>query len=94
MPLPKEDIFTEAEWTQLFDGMRLSPRQREVVCRIFHGMADQQIAHQLGIALSTVRMHISRLFSKLDVSSRHELTLLVFHRFRRDCRSAGCPRQR
>ncbi|OHB65581.1 MAG: hypothetical protein A2Y76_12285 [Planctomycetes bacterium RBG_13_60_9] len=42
------------------------------------GMSDKQIARAMGISITTVRTHMSRLFRKFDLSDRTELVLHVF----------------
>ncbi len=83
------EIFSESEWAILFDELSLSPRQREVIQCLFFGLSDKQIAMKLKIAITTVRIHLTRLFSRFDVHDRNELILYVVHHFRKECRSNG-----
>ena len=55
---------------------QLSDREREVIQLIGRGLKNQQIAIQLCISESTVRHHLTSIYSKLEVSDR--LELLVF----------------
>lgn len=50
----------------------LTPREREVLDLIAQGMSNTQIAERLCISPKTVRNHITRIFSKLQVSRRAE----------------------
>ncbi|OAI38555.1 hypothetical protein AYO38_09515 [bacterium SCGC AG-212-C10] len=50
----------------------LTPRQREILERIARGRSNPEIAAELGIGFETVKMHVSRILSELDVSSREE----------------------
>jgi FixJ family two-component response regulator/AraC-like DNA-binding protein len=54
----------------------LSPRQREVCERVARGMLNKLIAAELGIALSTVRLHRADGMKKLGVASAAELASL------------------
>jgi DNA-binding NarL/FixJ family response regulator len=45
----------------------LSPRQREVLVQMAHGLLNKQIAHELGLSEKTVKMHRSLLIEKLNV---------------------------
>ncbi len=54
-----------------FDG--LTGRQREIVSRVIRGMTNRQIAEELFVSEKTVEAHLSRLFAKLNVSSRAAL---------------------
>lgn len=51
---------------------RLTPREREVVELLAAGHANPAIAEALGIRTKTVKNHVTRVFSKLDVSTRAE----------------------
>jgi len=48
----------------------LTPREREVLHLISHGLSNKDIAEKLVIALNTVKRHTSSIYSKLDVKSR------------------------
>ena len=55
------------------DGFcELTPREREVLDLMAQGISNGQIAEELFISPKTVRNHVSRIFSKLDVSRRAE----------------------
>jgi FixJ family two-component response regulator len=47
----------------------LTPREREVMALVVSGMLNKQIAAELGIAESTVKVHRSRMMEKLGVDS-------------------------
>ena len=55
---------------------RLSRRERQVIQLIGKGFKNQQIGSQLCISETTVRRHLTSIYSKLGVSDR--LELLVF----------------
>jgi two-component system nitrate/nitrite response regulator NarL len=55
---------------------RLSHREKQVIQLIGKGLKNQQIATQLCISESTVRRHLTSIYSKLGVSDR--LELLIF----------------
>lgn len=48
----------------------LSPREREIVRLIARGASNKEIARDLGIAETTVKIHVQHLLRKLDLSSR------------------------
>jgi PAS domain S-box-containing protein len=50
---------------QLVKG--LSPRQRDVLVQMAHGLLNKQIAHELGLSEKTVKMHRALLIQKLGV---------------------------
>ena len=45
-------------------------RQREILQLLTRGLSNKQIAAELGIALPTVKNHLSVLFRKYGVSNR------------------------
>jgi DNA-binding NarL/FixJ family response regulator len=71
-------LLSEQEWRQLKEYLRLPPRQAEIARHIMCGESDKQIARAMGISITTVRTHVSRLFRKLDLNDRTELVLHVF----------------
>lgn len=56
----------------------LSPREREVAARTARGASVKEIAYELGITIHTVRRHTERIFAKLGVQSRSQLSALWF----------------
>ena len=55
------------------DGFcELTPRERDVLDLMAQGISNGQIAERLFISPKTVRNHVTRIFSKLDVSRRAE----------------------
>jgi PAS domain S-box-containing protein len=50
----------------------LSPRQRQILSVMSHGLLNKQIAHQLGIAEKTVKMHRALLLDRLGIATSAE----------------------
>lgn len=48
----------------------LSPREREILAQITKGHSNKQIARNLGVAESTVKIHVQHVLRKLNLSSR------------------------
>ncbi len=57
---------------------RLTPREREVVNLIARGYSYRETAGRLDMSIKTLETHMSRIFGKLSVASRHELTVLAY----------------
>lgn len=55
----------------------LSDRERDVATLVVAGLSYAQIARDLFITRATVGFHLTRIYAKTGVSSRHELTDLV-----------------
>lgn len=54
----------------------LTPRERDVLAALAQGLSDREIADQLHVGHETVRTHMAKILSKLEVESR--LQALVF----------------
>jgi DNA-binding NarL/FixJ family response regulator len=61
-------------------GVRLSPREQEVMERLSEGFLYKEIAANLGISLETVRTHVRNTYDKLHVRTRTEALLKVYGR--------------
>lgn len=55
---------------------RLTPRQREVLELIAKGLTNEDIAGVLGLAVQTVKAHVTSLLAALDVTNRTEAASL------------------
>jgi FixJ family two-component response regulator len=51
----------------------LSPREREIVIQVARGRLSKQIAHDIGIAEATVKVHRARAMQKMQAGSLPEL---------------------
>jgi NarL family two-component system response regulator LiaR len=58
-------------------GHDLTEREREVLKLLAKGLSNAQIADYLQVSPHTIRNHVSRIFSKLNVSSRTEAATLA-----------------
>jgi DNA-binding CsgD family transcriptional regulator len=56
---------------------RLSPRELEIVERLLAGDRVPRIAESLYLARSTVRNHLSSVFSKFGINSQQQLIVLL-----------------
>lgn len=61
----------------LVSRWRLSSREAQICLLVCKGLTDQEIASVLGISFSTVRTHLKRIFTKLDVTTRSELIYVL-----------------
>ncbi len=58
----------------------LTPREIEVLRLLVRGMADKAIAHELGIAHITVRLHLRNVYRKLGAQSRVDAVRIALQR--------------
>jgi DNA-binding NarL/FixJ family response regulator len=64
--------------SEYFPQMALTPREVEVLGFVAKGMANKEIAHQLGTASGTIKMHIQNILAKLEASDRtHAVTIAL-----------------
>ncbi len=56
---------------------RLSPREQDILRGIASGQGNKEIARSLGIAETTVKIHVQHILRKLDVSSRVQAAVIA-----------------
>jgi DNA-binding NarL/FixJ family response regulator len=56
----------------------LTDREREMVALVAHGLSNEDIAARLHLSPLTVKTHINRAMSKLDVRDRAQLVVLAY----------------
>jgi len=56
----------------------LTAREREVAAAVARGRTNRGIAMELGVSARTVEHHVSAIFAKLEIRSRHEIIVAVF----------------
>lgn len=59
----------------LGNGLSLSARQIGVLQQLGQGLSNKQIAHNLGVAEPTVKMHISALLRAFGVQNRVQILI-------------------
>jgi len=57
---------------------QLTGREKEILLLIAKGKTNQEIAEQLFIALKTVKVHVSNILGKLEVSDRTQAVIYAF----------------
>lgn len=55
----------------------LTERERDVARLVVRGLSNREVAERLFLSVRTVEVHLGRVFRKLDVRSRVELTVLA-----------------
>ncbi|MFE6833874.1 response regulator [Streptomyces sp. NPDC057705] len=55
----------------------LAEREREVALAVGRGLSNAEIGRELHLALPTVKTHVSRILTRLDLNNRVQIALLV-----------------
>jgi DNA-binding NarL/FixJ family response regulator len=56
---------------------RLSEREREVAMTVGQGRSNAEISGELFMSVATVKQHVSRILTKLDLNNRTQIALLA-----------------
>ena len=75
-------ILTSGVWKELTKDLNLSPQMKRIAFHILLGLDDKKIAKELGIAVATVRAHLGRLYSALQVDDRSGVMIFFLCRLR------------
>lgn len=59
----------------LGNGLFLSQRQASVLHQLGQGLSNKQIAHNLGVAEPTIKMHVSALLRAFGAQNRVQILL-------------------
>ena len=70
----------QKETQQRINDEQLSDREKQVLDGLAAGLQYKEIADKAGISTETVRVHVRRIYSKLQVSGRMEAVRKVYPR--------------
>jgi DNA-binding CsgD family transcriptional regulator len=70
-------VFPPSDWLLLRNTLGLSVRELQIAQSVFADEKQEAIAWRLGISPGTVNTYMQRLFAKLEVRSRPQLTVRV-----------------
>ncbi len=58
----------------------LTPREQQVLRSVLEGLTNKEIAHQIGVSLSSVKATLQHLFEKAGVRTRSQLVRIALER--------------
>ena len=61
---------SEFDESEMFGAIKLSKRQKQLIAMLDYGFSNREIAAELGLSEHTVKVHLLRLFRRLNVNSR------------------------
>jgi NarL family two-component system response regulator LiaR len=62
------------------DAAMLSEPEERVLIEVARGLSNQEIAEELGLSLSTVRTHVSKILGKLQLDNRTQAALYALRK--------------
>lgn len=73
------DVSTKvpASFETFIETYGITPREIEIIQKIYQGKANKEIAEELFVTLQTIKDHTHRIYQKTDVKSRAQLALLI-----------------
>jgi DNA-binding NarL/FixJ family response regulator len=74
---PATALMSPEDWIRVAQELRLTARELTITVMIFEGKTRRAIARKLKSAPGTVRVHIDRVFGKLNVRDRVGLVLRI-----------------
>ncbi len=70
-------LLGNVDWQRVRGQLGLSLRELQVVRHIFAGKTLSDIAQEMPLGLGTIKTYSQRVYRKLDITDRQQLTLLV-----------------
>jgi two-component system NarL family response regulator len=72
---PRERSVAAGASSREASGEALTPRELDIVRLVGKGLGNKEIAHALGVSVTTIRTHLNKVYDKLEPESRVELAL-------------------
>jgi DNA-binding NarL/FixJ family response regulator len=78
LPDPQRALRADPDLGLTADGV--TPREREVLVAVARGLSNAEIAQQLVLSEATVKTHVGRILSKLDLRDRVQIVVYAYER--------------
>ena len=75
---PKLLILDDKQWLYIQNRYNLTPRERQIIELICHGLREKNVAMKLKISIGTVKTHIRNISRKVRVKSKIDMLLRFF----------------
>lgn len=76
-PAVAHRLFKEPPTSPATHNAGLTRREKEVLELVAQGLSNRDVAHNLSLSSGTVKLHVSHILGKLNVSSRTEAAVLA-----------------
>jgi DNA-binding NarL/FixJ family response regulator len=77
---PASDVLPAASGSASQRQAHLTPREQQVLRSVLEGLTNKEIAHQIGVSLSSVKATLQHLFEKAGVRTRSQLVRIALER--------------
>ncbi len=75
----KESTLLDLGFVNRITELPITTREKEILVHLAHGKTNKQISQGLMLSTSTVRNHISSIFTKLNISNRSQATAIAIY---------------
>ena len=74
-----ETKLVNLDFANMLTDFHITDREKEVLSYLAQGKTNKEISKQLTLSPSTVRNHISNIFTKLKISNRSQATAIAIY---------------
>lgn len=75
----KEEKIVDLGFVHRLSDLPITCREKEILAHLAQGKTNKQISGDLMLSTSTVRNHISSIFTKLKISNRSQATAIAIY---------------
>ena len=76
-PVETEQNIIDLKFVNRLTKLPVSKREKEILAQLALGKTNKEISERLCVSISTVRNHISNIFSKLRITNRSQATAIA-----------------
>ncbi len=75
----KDNTLFDLGFVNRITNLPITGREKEILVHLAQGKTNKQISQCLMLSTSTVRNHISNIFTKLNISNRSQATAIAIY---------------